>query len=160
RMLFIDRFKEALNRAGRTKTSLALVFIDLDNFKNVNDVLGHAAGDILLKEAAGRLVSCLRKVDRSFVVNLPTDPKALYVTKAIITMAHEPGIKVIAEGVETQEQIDFLIVMGCDEMQGYFFSPPVPQDKMAKLLKDGVTWVHETINYSRKEMQNRLNRNT
>ncbi|MGR3179579.1 MAG: putative bifunctional diguanylate cyclase/phosphodiesterase [Candidatus Anammoxibacter sp.] len=106
-----------------------------------------------------RLPINVLKIDRSFVVNMPTDPKAQYVIKALITMSHELGIKVIAEGVETQEQIDFLILMGCDEMQGYFFSPPIPQDKMEKLLKDGTNCIHETINYSREEMAKRLNYN-
>lgn len=77
-------------------------------------------------------LSCLKKlpinmlkIDRSFVVDLPSDPNARSIAKAIITIAHNMNIKVIAERIESQAQLDFFRTIGCDEIQGYFFSPPL-----------------------------------
>ncbi|MBR0565876.1 EAL domain-containing protein [Azoarcus sp. L1K30] len=63
RQLFYDRMSQALRLAAREGTSVALLFIDLDHFKDVNDTLGHDAGDALLKEAALRISACVRKSD-------------------------------------------------------------------------------------------------
>jgi EAL domain-containing protein (putative c-di-GMP-specific phosphodiesterase class I) len=63
------------------------------------------------------------KIDRSFVQDMLTDNAAI--TKTIITLAHNLHLDVIAEGVETKEQADFLLSLHCERMQGYFFSKPV-----------------------------------
>ncbi len=63
RVLFLDRLKQALVRAGRRKDAVGLLFIDIDNFKLINDSLGHHVGDKLLTEAAARLQSCVRAQD-------------------------------------------------------------------------------------------------
>ncbi|MBC8337817.1 MAG: sensor domain-containing diguanylate cyclase [Rhodospirillales bacterium] len=63
RRLFSDRLKKAMNRAERAETEMAVLFIDLDGFKAVNDTLGHEAGDSVLKEVALRLRDCIRKPD-------------------------------------------------------------------------------------------------
>jgi diguanylate cyclase (GGDEF)-like protein/PAS domain S-box-containing protein len=65
------------------------------------------------------------KIDQSFICDLQPDSKILTLCKAIIRMAHELGIKVIAEGVETQKQRDLMLDAGCDFGQGYYFSKPV-----------------------------------
>ena len=56
-------------------------------------------------------------------------------THSIISMGHDLKMKVVAEGVETEEQLQFLRENGCDEYQGYLFSPPVPADQIEQLLK-------------------------
>jgi len=56
--------------------------------------------------------------------------------QAIITMAHALGIQTIAEGVETKEQLEFLHRNGCDAMQGYYFSRPVPAEEITRLLRE------------------------
>ncbi|MDP1770713.1 MAG: EAL domain-containing protein [Methylobacter sp.] len=74
------------------------------------------------------------KIDQSFTRNLGPNANDLALCEAIIVMAHKLGIKVIAEGIETQEQCDLLMAAGCDYGQGYLFSRPVPADEFSKLL--------------------------
>ncbi|MHB8252876.1 MAG: GGDEF/EAL domain-containing response regulator [Acidiferrobacter sp.] len=66
------------------------------------------------------------KVDQSFVRDITTDPDDAAIVSAIITMAHHLDIEVVAEGVETREQLEFLRAQGCDFVQGYYFSRPRP----------------------------------
>ena len=75
------------------------------------------------------------KIDRSFVQNIPGDADNATIAKAIVVMAHSLGIRVVAEGVETAEQLAFLRQHGCDAMQGYYFSKPLPADELAALLR-------------------------
>ncbi len=63
RILFYDRLNQAMTRASRDKGSFAILYIDLDDFKSVNDSLGHDTGDALLREAAKRITACVRKSD-------------------------------------------------------------------------------------------------
>ncbi len=76
------------------------------------------------------------KVDKSFINNITTDPDDATITRAIIAMAKSLKLGVIAEGVESEPQLNFLRRLGCSEIQGYFFSRPVPIDKVAKLLAE------------------------
>ncbi len=75
------------------------------------------------------------KIDRSFVRGLPDDSEDCAIAQAIISMGKALGMTVVAEGVETVEQETFLRNHGCDEMQGFLFSGPVPPDQFADLLR-------------------------
>jgi diguanylate cyclase (GGDEF)-like protein/PAS domain S-box-containing protein len=76
------------------------------------------------------------KIDQSFIgANPHRGPRGGAIISAIVTMAHSLGIQVVAEGVETQEQLNFLHQIGCDAIQGYIFSPPVSADELENLLK-------------------------
>jgi diguanylate cyclase (GGDEF)-like protein len=74
------------------------------------------------------------KIDRSFVSKLPEDPNAVSLVATIISLAHSLKLKVVAEGVESETQANFLRLLNCDEAQGYLFSKPVPSDDLAKML--------------------------
>ncbi len=76
------------------------------------------------------------KIDRSFVRDSTTDPDDAAIVTAIIAMAHSLGIRTIAEGVETREQLQFLCKHRCEEIQGYLVSAPVPAAEFAKLFAD------------------------
>jgi len=77
------------------------------------------------------------KIDQSFVRDITTNQDDAIIAKIIISMAHDLGLRVIAEGVEAEEQKSFLCLHRCDEMQGYFFSMPVPAEEFEILLKEG-----------------------
>lgn len=76
------------------------------------------------------------KLDRSFISGLGRRPHARTLTQAIITLAHNLGLKVVAEGIETEGQFGFLRESGCDQGQGYYFSAPVPADAFCKFVTE------------------------
>ena len=78
-------------------------------------------------------IDCV-KIDRSFVSDLPHDPGDVAITRAITAMGHALGLHVVAEGVETPDQLNFLRDIGCDEYQGYLVSKPVPELELVELL--------------------------
>ncbi|MBS4097989.1 MAG: EAL domain-containing protein [Sulfuricella sp.] len=75
------------------------------------------------------------KIDRSFIRDIIKDPDDAAIVSAIISMAHNLKIRVLAEGVETQEQQDFLRAQRCDEIQGYHFSKPLPAEQLIAILE-------------------------
>ena len=75
------------------------------------------------------------KIDRSFINDIVTDPLDAVMVRTIIDMAHNFGLNVIAEGVETDAQLAFLKQYGCMAYQGYLFSKPVPVEEFEALLK-------------------------
>jgi EAL domain-containing protein (putative c-di-GMP-specific phosphodiesterase class I) len=79
------------------------------------------------------------KIDQSFVRDLTTDPNDAAIATTVIAMAQSLNLKVIAEGVETPEQLDFLKERGCHEVQGYLISKALPASALKKLLKDRAT---------------------
>ena len=76
------------------------------------------------------------KIDRIFVSRIDTDHETLEIVRTIVMLAHNLGMKVVGEGVETQTQMDLLRDIGCELAQGYLFSKPVDQVAMGKLLAD------------------------
>jgi PAS domain S-box-containing protein len=74
------------------------------------------------------------KIDRIFVSRMDTDHETLEIVRVIINLAHSLGLKVVAEGVETQAQLDLLRQLGCERAQGYLFSKPVDHEAILKLL--------------------------
>jgi EAL domain-containing protein (putative c-di-GMP-specific phosphodiesterase class I) len=80
------------------------------------------------------------KMDRSFVQNLPRQTNDANIARHIVAMAHEVGLSVIAEGIETAEQFEFLKSLGCNEGQGFLLSKPVPPEEFANLLRGEKTF--------------------
>jgi EAL domain-containing protein (putative c-di-GMP-specific phosphodiesterase class I) len=72
------------------------------------------------------------KIDRSFVSNVTTNPDDAAIATAIVAMAHSLKLSVIAEGVESAAQLEFLRDIECDEVQGYLISPPLPANELER----------------------------
>jgi diguanylate cyclase (GGDEF)-like protein len=80
------------------------------------------------------------KIDKSFIRDIADDRQNAAITVAIIQMAHYMNMTVIAEGVENESELAFLCAHGCDEIQGYFFSPALPRAEFEALLKSDKCW--------------------
>jgi diguanylate cyclase (GGDEF)-like protein len=76
------------------------------------------------------------KIDRSFVKEILTNADDAAISKAVTAMAHGMNLRVVAEGVETLEQLEALIALGCDELQGYFLGRPVPASSFGEMLRE------------------------
>jgi diguanylate cyclase (GGDEF)-like protein/PAS domain S-box-containing protein len=77
------------------------------------------------------------KLDQSFVRDITSNPNSAAIARAVVAMAHSLSLKVIAEGVETAGQLKYLRSLDCDELQGYYFSRPVPGAEFQELLRTG-----------------------
>ena len=78
---------------------------------------------------------CKLKIDRSFMRAMTVNPRDAAITAAVISMGHSLNLKVLAEGVETEEQMSFLRAHGCDEIQGFYFSKPLEADAFAEKVR-------------------------
>lgn len=109
RLLLRDRVDQAISRAVRSGTTLALLFVDLDDFKRVNDSFGHQTGDALLREIAGRLAHCVRETDTvsryggdEFVIALPDLTDVGVVERVARCIAEQVSAPLHAGGVEVR----------------------------------------------------------
>ncbi|MDD5300379.1 MAG: EAL domain-containing protein [Gallionella sp.] len=118
-----------VERAAQTLRELKSlgIWLSVDDFGT-----GHSSLSYLKRFATDTL-----KIDQSFVRDIATDPDDALITRTIIGLAHNMGMKVVAEGVETKAQMAFLTRNGCDEMQGYYYSKPLPVDAYTALLEEG-----------------------
>jgi EAL domain-containing protein (putative c-di-GMP-specific phosphodiesterase class I) len=74
------------------------------------------------------------KIDRAFIMNLGRNVQSAAIVRAVIGLGHGLGVSLVAEGVETQEQLDFLVDEGCDAVQGYLIGMPAPIDQYPALV--------------------------
>src|SRR6185503_12123468 len=100
------------------------VSIAIDDFGTGYSSLGYLA----------KLSADALKIDRSFIIKMAGDADSMTIVSTIISLAHSLNLKVIAEGVDSDEQKKYLRLLKCDEMQGYLFSKPLPFKDLAILL--------------------------
>jgi EAL domain-containing protein (putative c-di-GMP-specific phosphodiesterase class I) len=82
------------------------------------------------------------KIDQSFVREITSDPNDQAIARAIIALGHSMDMDVLAEGVETEAQAEFLRAENCDVLQGYLFSKPLPADEIAQLWRNVTSRLH------------------
>jgi EAL domain-containing protein (putative c-di-GMP-specific phosphodiesterase class I) len=82
-----------------------------------------------------RLPVVALKIDRSFIIEMTTSNYARTIVQTVISLAHSLGLKVIAEGVDHEDQVAILAELGCDQMQGYLISKPVPPEQIEAMLQ-------------------------
>jgi diguanylate cyclase (GGDEF)-like protein len=85
----------------------------------------------------GQFPATALKIDQAFVRDIANDPARAAITRAVLAVAEELRLDVMAEGVETREERDLLMELGCDRMQGYLFGRPVPADEFERMLREG-----------------------
>jgi diguanylate cyclase len=101
------------------------VFLSIDDFGT-----GYSSLSYLRQLPAQQL-----KIDRSFIKDLSTSADARAVVDAVVRLAHAPGLRVVAEGVETEAQRDVLLALGCDELQGYLFAKPMSASALTEWVR-------------------------
>ena len=147
---FVEQVLATLKRQGTNPARLKLELTESMLVKNINDIIGkmNALNKIGIRfslDDFGTGYSSLQylkmlpleqlKIDRSFVRDIATDSSDSAIVRTVITMASNLGINVIAEGVETPEQHQFLLDNGCLHYQGYLFSKPLPIKEFEAILK-------------------------
>lgn len=141
----MDRFRENgrehMARFEITETSCAAI---RENRSGILESLRIKNAKILLDDFGSGFSSFgmlqdydfdILKIDMSFIRKIGENPKTKSIVHSIIGMAHEIGIKTVAEGVETEEQVSFLRQSGCDYIQGYYYSKPLPEEEFVGFLE-------------------------
>ena len=139
---FVEQVRQALAKTGAKARLLKLEITESMLMSNVEEIILKmgaikSSGVRMSLDDFGTGYSSLTylkrlpldqlKIDQSFVHDLMTDPNDAVIAKTVVALGHSLGLKVIAEGVETIEQRDVLLGMGCDAFQGYYFGRPVPE---------------------------------
>lgn len=141
----MDRFRENgrehMARFEITETSYAAI---RENRSGILESLRIKNAKILLDDFGSGFSSFgmlqdydfdILKIDMSFIRKIGENPKTKSIVHSIIGMTHEIGIKTVAEGVETEEQVSFLRQSGCDYIQGYYYSKPLPEEEFVEFLE-------------------------
>lgn len=141
----MDRFRENgrehMARFEITETSYAAI---RENRSGILESLRIKNAKILLDDFGSGFSSFgmlqdydfdILKIDMSFIRKIGENPKTKSIVHSIIGMAHKIGIKTVAEGVETEEQVSFLRQSGCDYIQGYYYSKPLPEEEFVEFLE-------------------------
>ena len=151
---FIDRLRFALREAGVEPSSLELEITETAALRDISAAINvltecRALGVRVALDDFGTayaslaylrdLPSDIIKIDRSFVRELPDDARAAAIASATIVLARRLGRTVHAEGVETAEQLAWLVAEGCDLAQGYLFGKPMPEEQLLEHLASAVT---------------------
>ncbi|MFT3821439.1 MAG: EAL domain-containing protein [Rubrivivax sp.] len=142
---FVDQVRRALQRHGADARLLVCEFTEsvaMDDAIGAQRVIDEletlgvrmAFDDFGTGHSSLAMLRQLRvhelKIDRLFVCDVAHDPKARDLVEAVVRLAHVLEMKVVAEGVETREQRDVLVALGCDELQGYYFARPLPASRI------------------------------
>ena len=148
---FVDQVRRVLVETGAKPSHLKLELTESTVLENVEDTIAKMRELKLLgisfsMDDFGTGYSSLQylkrlpldqiKIDQSFVRDITTDPNDAAIVQTIIAMTEAMGLNVIAEGVETKEQQEFLELRGCHAFQGYFFGRPAPLDEFHKQLNE------------------------
>jgi diguanylate cyclase (GGDEF)-like protein len=145
--LFIDELSKDIDENGINRSLLQLEITETANDQNVSNMANilKAEGFTLLMDDFGSGYSSLNvlletpfdilKLDKKFVDNMITSKKGKIILEYMVSMANAMGLGLIAEGVETAEQVDLLKKIGCNEVQGYYYAKPMPEEDFFELLK-------------------------
>ncbi len=149
---FVSTLEKLFRETGFEPSLLEIEITEntlMENRKRVTEILGKikSMGISVAIDDFGTSYSSLSylkylpvdklKIDKVFIDNIATNPNDVALATTIIAIAHNLGLKAVAEGVETQKQALFLKLWQCDEAQGYFFSPPLPLDSIIDMLRAG-----------------------
>ncbi len=158
---FTDQVAATLVRAGVSPKYLEIEVTESTVMHDVDQVIGtlrrlRALGVSISIDDFGTGYSSLAylkqfpvqtlKIDRSFVSDMSADTNSHAIPQLIVDLARNLGVSVIAEGVETEEQRELLLSMGCSKAQGYLFSPPVPSAKFGEMLEEQVCFPRKSEN--------------
>jgi EAL domain-containing protein (putative c-di-GMP-specific phosphodiesterase class I) len=146
---FVDRVRRALKEvplpaALDLEITESLIMQDVEgNIQKLNALRKHGVNIAIDDFGTGysslgylaKLPVQSLKIDRSFIVSMQDEPNSMTLISTIIQLAHSLRLKVVAEGVESEEQAKFLRLLRCDEMQGFLFSKPLPKETLVELLR-------------------------
>jgi diguanylate cyclase (GGDEF)-like protein len=149
---FVEHIKSIINEMDYDTSKLELEILESQSIRNRERMVGilkeiRALGVSISIDDFGTGYSSLSylkqlpvdklKIDRSFILDVPNDSASVALVRTIITLANNLKLDLIAEGVESKEQVDFLVKEGCENIQGFYYSKPIPADKLKELLLHG-----------------------